>query len=161
MGRVAAGKTFMNKRPLIRLSARKRTGRSPPILPQMRAVRMHRDGAVRSLKLCVPAALGSAARTRCGSPSKKLLPPADSRHFWPNYLSQPAVNAPAAPATFMIKGGMLKTRMKRVADRGDHAVRRLAEIEASIADLSNEDLLDLADIFKAEPRSPIGDMAFV
>ena len=61
----------------------------------------------------------------------------------------------------MIKGGMLKTRMKRVPDRGDHAVRRLAEIEASIADLSNEDLLDLADIFKAEPRSPIGDMAFV
>jgi hypothetical protein len=56
---------------------------------------------------------------------------------------------------------MLKTRMKRVADRGDHAVRRLAEIEASIADLSNEDLLDLADIFKAEPRPPIGDMAFV
>ena len=61
----------------------------------------------------------------------------------------------------MIKGGMLKTRMKRVADRSDHAVRRFAEIEASIADLSNEDLLDLADIFKAEPRSPIGDMAFV
>ncbi len=50
----------------------------------------------------------------------------------------------------MIKYGMLKTRMKRVADRGDHTVRRLAEIEASIADLSNEDLLDLADIFKAE-----------
>jgi len=56
---------------------------------------------------------------------------------------------------------MLKTRMKRVADLGDHAVRRLAEIKASIADLSNEDLLDLADIFKAEPRSPIGDIAFV
>jgi hypothetical protein len=122
---------------------------------------MHRDGAVHSLKLHVPAALGSAARTRCGSPLEKLLPPADNEHFWPNNLSQPAVNAPAAPAAFMIKGGMLKTRMKRVADRGDHAVRRLAEIEASIADLSNEDLLDLADIFKAEPRSPIGDMAFV
>ena len=60
----------------------------------------------------------------------------------------------------MIKGGMLKTRMKRVADRGDRAVRRLAEIDASIANLSNEDLLDLADIFKAEPRSLIGDMAF-
>lgn len=58
----------------------------------------------------------------------------------------------------MIKGDMLKTRMKRI---GDHAVRRFAEIEASIADLSNEDLLDLADIFKAEPRSPIGDMAFI
>jgi hypothetical protein len=67
---------------------------------------------------------------------------------------------PAAPTTFMIECHMLKTRMKRVADRGDHAVRRLAEIEASIATLSNEDLLDLADIFKIELRSPIGDMAF-
>jgi len=56
---------------------------------------------------------------------------------------------------------MLKKRMKRVADRGDDAVRRIAEIEASIADLSNEDLLDLADIFKAEPRPQIGNMAFV
>ena len=55
---------------------------------------------------------------------------------------------------------MLKTRMKRVADSGDHAVRRLAGIEASVANLSDEDLLDLADIFKAEPRSPLGDMAF-
>lgn len=56
---------------------------------------------------------------------------------------------------------MLKTRMKRVADRGDHAVQHLAEIEASIANLPNEDLLDLADIFKAEPRPSIGHMAFV
>ena len=122
---------------------------------------MHRDGAVHSLKLRVPAALASAARTHCGSPLQKLLSPADSGHFWPNDLSQLAINAPATPATFMIKGGMLKTRMKRIADRGDHAVRRLAEIEASIAELSNEDLLDLADIFKAEPRSPMGDMAFL
>jgi len=79
----------------------------------------------------------------------------------PHDLSQSAVNAPAASATFMIEGNMLKTRMKRVANRGDHAVRRLAQIEASIANLSNEDLLDLADIFKTEPRPPIGDMAFV
>ena len=122
---------------------------------------MHRDRAVRPLRLCIPAALRSAGRTRCGSPLEKHLPPADSGHFWRNDLSQPPVNAPAAPATFMIKGGMLKTRMKWVADRGDHAVRRLAEIKASITDLSSEDLLDLADIFKAEPRSPIGDMAFV
>lgn len=50
--------------------------------------------------------------------------------------------------------------MKRLADRGDRAVQRLAEIEASITNLSNEDLLDLADIFKAEPRPPIGEMAF-
>jgi hypothetical protein len=56
---------------------------------------------------------------------------------------------------------MLKTRMKRLADRGDYAMQRLAEIEASITNLSNEDLLDLADIFKAEPRPPIGDIAFV
>ena len=76
-----------------------------------------------------------------------------------NDLSQSAVTAPAASATFMIEGRMLKTRMKRVVDRGDHAVRRLGEIEASIANLSNEDLLDLADIFKAKPCPPIGDMA--
>jgi len=76
-------------------------------------------------------------------------------------LSRPAANAPAAAATNVVEVRMLKARMKRVADRGDHAVRRLAEIEAAIMDLSNEDLLDLADIFKAEPRSPIGDMAFV
>jgi hypothetical protein len=68
---------------------------------------------------------------------------------------------PSRPTTFMIESHMLKTRMKRVANQGDHAVRRLAEIEASIANLSNEDLLDLADIFKVEPRPPIGDMAFV
>lgn len=56
---------------------------------------------------------------------------------------------------------MLKTRMKRLADRGDRAVQRLTKIEASITNLSNEDLLDLADIFKAEPRPPIGEMAFL
>lgn len=55
---------------------------------------------------------------------------------------------------------MLKTRIKRLADRGDRAVQRLAEIETAIKNLANEDLLDLGDIFKAEPRTPIGDMAF-
>ncbi|RYF22945.1 MAG: hypothetical protein EOO77_03085 [Oxalobacteraceae bacterium] len=49
--------------------------------------------------------------------------------------------------------------MKRLVDRGDRAMERLAEIEASITDLSNEDLLDLADIFKHLPRSPIGELA--
>ncbi len=76
-------------------------------------------------------------------------------------LSRPAANAPAAPATNVVEVRMLKTRIKRLADRGDRAVQRLAEIEASITNLSNEDLLDLADIFKAEPRPPIGDMAFL
>lgn len=56
---------------------------------------------------------------------------------------------------------MLKTRIKQLANRGDRVVQRLAEIEASITNLSNEDLLDLADIFKAEPRPPIGDIAFL
>jgi hypothetical protein len=39
-------------------------------------------------------------------------------------------------------------------------VQRLAAIEASIRALASEDLLDLADIFKAEPRTPIGEIAF-
>jgi len=55
---------------------------------------------------------------------------------------------------------MLKTKLKRIADRCDRAVERLAEIEASIRSLVDNDLLDLADIFKAAPRTPIGDMAF-
>ncbi|RYY14232.1 MAG: hypothetical protein EON55_08820 [Alphaproteobacteria bacterium] len=55
---------------------------------------------------------------------------------------------------------MLKTRMKRLAHRSEAAVQRLAEIEASITILGNEDLLDIADIFKAEPRTPLGESAF-
>ena len=57
-----------------------------------------------------------------------------------NDLSQPALDPSAASTTFMIEGHMLKIRMKRLADRGDYAVRRLAEIDASIANLSDEDL---------------------
>jgi hypothetical protein len=56
---------------------------------------------------------------------------------------------------------MLKTKMKRLTGRGDRAVERLAEIETSITRLADNDLLDLADIFKAEPRTPIGEMAFL
>lgn len=55
---------------------------------------------------------------------------------------------------------MLKMRMRRLADRGDRAVQCIAEIETSIRNLANEDLLDLADIFKIEPRTPIGYVAF-
>ena len=61
----------------------------------------------------------------------------------------------------MIKGGMLKTRMKRLIDSGERAVENLTKIETSITVLADNDLLDLADIFKAEPRTPIGDMAFL
>lgn len=56
---------------------------------------------------------------------------------------------------------MLKTKMKRITDRGDRAVERLAKIETSITSLADNDLLDLAHIFKAEPRTPIGDLAFL
>ena len=55
---------------------------------------------------------------------------------------------------------MLKTRTKYLARRGESAVRRLAAIEASMTNLGNEDLLDLADIFKGEPRTPLGEIAF-
>jgi hypothetical protein len=61
----------------------------------------------------------------------------------------------------MVGERMFKTRMKRLTDRGDRAVENVAEIESSIRDLADYDLLDLADIFKAEPRTPIGDMAFL
>ena len=62
---------------------------------------------------------------------------------------------------FMVGKRMLKTKRKRLTDRGARAVERLARIETSIVDLADEDLLDLADIFKAEPRAPIGDMAYL
>jgi hypothetical protein len=42
---------------------------------------------------------------------------------------------------------MLKRRRKWRADPGARAIKRLANIEASIAALANEDLLDLVDIF--------------
>jgi hypothetical protein len=61
----------------------------------------------------------------------------------------------------MVGVRMLKTRMKRLTDRGDRAIERVATIENSITELADDDLLDLADIFKAEPRTPIGDMAFL
>lgn len=60
----------------------------------------------------------------------------------------------------MIAPGMLKTRMRRVAKSGTAAVERLAQIEASLMSLDNEDLLDMADIFKTEPRTILEDMAF-
>jgi hypothetical protein len=51
---------------------------------------------------------------------------------------------------------MLKTRSKRLADHSGRAIQRLAEIEASILSLNDDDLLDLADIFKEKPATPLG-----
>ncbi|QNE33007.1 hypothetical protein F1C10_14500 [Sphingomonas sp. NBWT7] len=54
---------------------------------------------------------------------------------------------------------MLKTRMKRQAAKIGRAVDRLAAIEASVAALADEDLLDLADIFAAGEPTPLREMA--
>lgn len=50
---------------------------------------------------------------------------------------------------------MLKFRIKRRAAASADAVTRLAKIEASVVALNDEDLLDLADIFNAEPSTPL------
>jgi hypothetical protein len=54
---------------------------------------------------------------------------------------------------------MLKSRIKRRSAVGGRAVDRLAEIEAAVAALKDEALLDLADIFSGEPVTPLMDMA--
>jgi hypothetical protein len=46
---------------------------------------------------------------------------------------------------------MLKLKTKRSAAEGRKAVTKLAEMEASIIALNDEDLLDLADIFSGKP----------
>jgi hypothetical protein len=53
---------------------------------------------------------------------------------------------------------MLRTRMRRITTRGDHAIARLVGIEASIKSLGDEDVLDLADIFKEMPGSVLGEI---
>jgi hypothetical protein len=55
---------------------------------------------------------------------------------------------------------MLALRLKRLARRNEEAVRRLAEIELSITGLCDDDLLDLGDIFQAEPRGALGQIAW-
>lgn len=46
-------------------------------------------------------------------------------------------------------------------DRGGRALKRLAQIEASIAMLADDDLLDLADIFTGNHESPLGEIASI
>ncbi|MCU6455288.1 hypothetical protein LPN01_14485 [Sphingomonas sp. A2-49] len=55
---------------------------------------------------------------------------------------------------------MLKTRRRRLDQRIEAAMQRLATIEASITALADEDLLDIADIFKAERHTPLAETAF-
>lgn len=54
---------------------------------------------------------------------------------------------------------MLATRIKRRADRGTRAIKRLHLIDAEIVALADEDLLDLADIFASVTGSQIGAAA--
>lgn len=55
---------------------------------------------------------------------------------------------------------MTRQRTKWRADHGARAMKRFAELEASIAALGDEDLLDLADIFTGEPSTVLWDIAF-
>jgi len=55
---------------------------------------------------------------------------------------------------------MLKIRMKREAEQNAGAMKRLTQIEMSIIELGDEDLLDLADIFKGKPETAIAQYAF-
>lgn len=54
---------------------------------------------------------------------------------------------------------MLKTRIRRQAAEAERAVVRLAQVEASVTALADEDLLDLADIFAGETKTPLAEMA--
>ena len=54
---------------------------------------------------------------------------------------------------------MLKIRNKQIANDHAAAARTVARIEASIVALSDDDLLDLADIFSGGAATPLGDMA--
>ncbi len=54
---------------------------------------------------------------------------------------------------------MLKTRMKRLATQTELDLRRLAAIEAAVAALGDEDLLDFADIFVGGDPTPLRAMA--
>jgi len=55
---------------------------------------------------------------------------------------------------------MLKKRVKWRADPGKRARKHVAELETAIAALSDDDLLDLADIFEGAPRTFLAEIAF-
>ncbi|MDD1453302.1 hypothetical protein NHF48_023900 [Sphingomonas sp. H160509] len=50
--------------------------------------------------------------------------------------------------------------MKRDAEQNAAVIKRLAQIETSIVELGNEDLLDLADIFREKSETAIAQCAF-
>jgi len=54
---------------------------------------------------------------------------------------------------------MLKTLKKRLAARDARAVRFHSEVVHAITSLDDEDLLDVADIFRGDRRGPLGEIA--
>lgn len=54
---------------------------------------------------------------------------------------------------------MRRLQMKREAREDDRARARLRDVEASIRALADEDLLDLADIFQAQPAAMMNIVA--
>lgn len=53
---------------------------------------------------------------------------------------------------------MLRTRMKRLAEKSERTEQRVVAIEAAIVALDNDDLLDLADIFDAKADNPLKEI---
>lgn len=53
---------------------------------------------------------------------------------------------------------MLKLRTRRSSRTRKGALGRIAAIEAAIVALSNDDLLDLVDIFGADRGGPLGEI---
>lgn len=56
---------------------------------------------------------------------------------------------------------MLKTRMRRLVSRESNAAQRMAEVETALRELGDEDLLDLADIFRGRPQNPLSEIAAI
>jgi len=56
---------------------------------------------------------------------------------------------------------MQRDNPKWRADRGARALKTVSQIEASIAALDDEDLLDLHDIFLETPNSQLGGFAAI
>jgi len=55
---------------------------------------------------------------------------------------------------------MLSLKTKRLTSQNARAAQRLNVIEASISALDNEDLLDIADIFRERRDTPLAAYAF-
>jgi hypothetical protein len=54
---------------------------------------------------------------------------------------------------------MMKIKKRRLAAEAARAATQVAEIQASIMALNDEDLLDLADIFSGRSGTILGDVA--